>query len=62
MFIQPFEARPELGASTAHGFKGDTLACFERFDLVHHRVEVKNIDALRALAFEDGTNLGLEEP
>ena len=62
MLGEPFEARPELGASAAYRVKRDPLPCFERFDLMHHRVKVENIDALRSLAFEDRTDLSLKEP
>jgi hypothetical protein len=61
MLVEPLEARAKLCASTADWVERNTLACFEGLRLMDDRVEVKDVDALGSLAFEDRTNLGLEE-
>lgn len=62
VLIKPFEAWRKLSASTTYWVKRDGLASIERVDLLHDRVEIENIDALRSLTLEDRLDLGLEEP
>ena len=60
--IEPFEARPEFRASPAERVESNGLAGFVCLDLLNHRVEVENVNALRTLAFENRPHFGFKEP
>src|SRR5580704_4853191 len=59
---EPVEARPKLGASTTHRLEIHTLSHFVGLHVLHHRVEIEDVYALRPLAFEDRAHLGFEPP
>ena len=62
MLIDPVEARAKFGATSAYWFEMEHLTGHVGNDLVNLGVEVENMHPLRPLAFNDGTNLCLEEP
>ena len=60
--IEPSEARAEFRTSSADRVEINPLSGFVRFNLLHHCVEVENMNTLRPLAFENRTHLGFKEP
>ena len=62
VLIEPVEARAEFGASSADWIEMKHLTGRVGIDLVNLGVEVENMHPLRPLAFEDRTDLRLEEP
>jgi hypothetical protein len=62
MLMEPVEARTEIGATSADWIEVKHLTGHVGIDLVNLGVEVENMHPLRPLAFNDGTNLRLEEP
>jgi hypothetical protein len=61
MVVEPLKARPKLCASAADWVERNPLAGIEGLHLMNDRVEVENVDTLRALAFENRANLCLEK-
>ena len=62
MLIEPVEAGAEIGATSAYWFEMEHLTGHVGIDLVNLGVEVENMHPLGPLAFQDGTDLRLEEP
>src|ERR1039458_9908327 len=61
MLIEPVEAWTKFSASAAYWFEMEHLTGHVGIDLVNLGVEVENMHPLRPLAFNDGTDLRLEE-
>ncbi len=59
--IEPLEARFEGSASASNGREAHLFSGFVGVYLLHHGVEVEDMNALRALPFEDGAHLSLKE-
>jgi hypothetical protein len=53
VLLQPVEARTEVGASAAYGIEVNLLSGLVYFNFVNLSVEVQDVNALWALAFED---------
>src|ERR1035437_7401276 len=61
MFRSPVEARTEVCASAANGIEMNLLSGLIGFNFVFLCVEVQDMNALWALAFEDRADLSLKE-
>ena len=61
MLIEPVEAGTELCAAAADWIEVKHLAGRVGINLLNLGVEVENVHPLGPLAFEDGTDLSLEE-
>jgi hypothetical protein len=61
VFLKPIEARTKVCSSSANGIEVNLLSGLIGFNFVNLGVEVQDVNALWALAFEDRADLSLKE-
>jgi hypothetical protein len=61
MLFQPIEAWTEVGTSAPDGIEMNLFPCLIGLHFVYLGVEVQDVNALWALAFEDRADLSLKE-